>query len=99
MASGDMNTKYFHNFANHNRVRKHIWEIKGDNDDLVNDSDSLKKEAIHHFKNLYKASTCLKLEDQCKLIHHYPQMVDDEESSLLFRPVTMEEMKSVLLLF
>jgi hypothetical protein len=55
LASGDNNTKYFHNFANHNRVRKHIWEIKGDNDDLVNDSDSLKKEAVLHFKNFYKA--------------------------------------------
>jgi hypothetical protein len=34
LASGDNNTKYFHNFASHNRVRKHIWEIKGGNDDL-----------------------------------------------------------------
>jgi len=63
LAIGDNNTKYFHKFANHNRVRKHIWEIKGDNDDLVNDSDSLKKEAVLHLKNFYKASTCPNLDE------------------------------------
>jgi hypothetical protein len=27
LASGENNTKNFHNFANFNRARKHIWEI------------------------------------------------------------------------
>jgi hypothetical protein len=27
LSSGDNNTKYFHKISNHNRIRKHIWEI------------------------------------------------------------------------
>jgi hypothetical protein len=34
LASGDKNTKYFHKLASHNRVKKHIWEIKRGEGDL-----------------------------------------------------------------
>jgi hypothetical protein len=99
LASGDNNTTFFHNLANHNRVRKHIWEIKGDNGEPVNNSDAIKSEAVNHFKTFYKASTCTNVEEQCNLIDHYPKMIDDEEARLLFRPVTMEELKLVLFHF
>jgi hypothetical protein len=32
--------------------------------------------------------------DQCKLIDFFPLMVDEEDSSTLYNPVSLEELKS-----
>jgi hypothetical protein len=93
LASGDSNTKYFHNLAPHNRVKNHIWDIKGINGDLENDQVSLKKEAILYYKKIYKASFGPNTVEQCKLIEYYPQMIDEANSTILFNSVTMEELK------
>jgi hypothetical protein len=47
LASGDKNTKYFHNLASHNRAKKFIWDIKGVDGAGVIDQDSLKKEVVY----------------------------------------------------
>jgi len=99
MTSGDNNTKYFHNFSSHNRVRKHIWEIKGGNSDIVTKQDALKEASIHYFKDFYKALPILNTTEQCKLIEYFPQMLNDEESSSLFILVTLEELKVVFFHF
>jgi len=72
LANGDNNTKYFHNFASQNKVRKHIWEIKGGNGEFVTDHDSLKEEPIHYFKNFFKDSPTPNTAKQCKLIYFFP---------------------------
>jgi hypothetical protein len=99
LASGDGNTKYFHNFASHNKVKKIIWDIKGENDESVNDHALLKKEVVLFFKNFYKATNCPNIAEQCSLIDYFPQMIDEENSRLLFKPVTLEELKNVLFHF
>jgi hypothetical protein len=45
MSSGDKNTKYFHKLASFNRIRKHIWEIKRENGDLLTGQENIKEEA------------------------------------------------------
>jgi len=72
LASGDTNTKYFHNFASHNRVKKYIWDIKGENGETVNDHALIKKEVATYFNNFYKAPNNLNTIEQCKLIDYFP---------------------------
>jgi hypothetical protein len=43
MAIGDCNTKFFHNFASHNQVKKFIWDIKGEDGEPFNEKSLLKK--------------------------------------------------------
>jgi hypothetical protein len=53
--SGDNNTKFFYNFANFRRNRKHIWEIRDNSGHMLTSQENIKAEAIEHFKDLYKA--------------------------------------------
>jgi hypothetical protein len=99
LASGNANTKIFHNFASHNRVKKFIWDIKGADGDPVNEDSLLKKEVVTYYKNFYKESICHNTAEQYTLIEHFPQMIDEENSRVLFKTVTMEEMKAVLFHF
>jgi hypothetical protein len=99
LANGDGNTKYFHNFASHNKIKKIIWDIKGENGESVNDHEFKKKEVVLFFKNFYKVTNCPNIAELCKLIDYFPQMIDEENSRVLFRPVTLEELKLVLFHF
>jgi hypothetical protein len=72
LAIGDSNTKYFHNLASHNRVKKHIWDIKAINGELKNDRETLKQEALHYYNFFYKATAGPNIAEKCKLIDYYP---------------------------
>ena len=84
LSSGDNNTKYFHKIANHNRIRKHIWEFFLGYGVLVNKKEALLNEETNYFKDIYKAPSTLNTSDQCKVTYLFPQMLDEEESSCLF---------------
>jgi hypothetical protein len=75
LASGDANTKYFHNFASHNRVKKFIWDMKGADGNPVNEDFLLKKEVVTSYKKLYKESICHNTAEHYTLIKHFPQMI------------------------
>jgi hypothetical protein len=47
----DKNSKYFHNYASYNRVKKHIWKIDNTLGDIVNDQNSIKEAAVNFFKD------------------------------------------------
>ena len=98
MASGDKNTKYFHNLASHNRTKNFIWDIKNDTGEVINEQELLKKEVAFFFKKFYKSIPQDTIE-QCTLVNLFPQMIDEENSHELYRTVAIEELKSVLFHF
>jgi len=65
----------------------------------VNEKSLLKKEVVTYYKNFYKESICHNTAEQCNLIERFPQMIDEENSRVLYSLVTMEEMKAVLFHF
>jgi hypothetical protein len=97
--SGDQNTKFFHNYANHSRIRKHVWEITDENGYTHSGQGDIKEEVVQYFKKKFKAPIIPSTTEQVKVTGLYSRMVNDEESSSLYRPVTMEELKTVLSLF
>jgi hypothetical protein len=54
--SGDKNTKFFHQFANHQRINKHLWEIKDDLGHLHKGQKSIVVEAENYFKSFFNSS-------------------------------------------
>jgi hypothetical protein len=83
MAGGDRNTISFHKFDIQNRVKKHIWEIEKEDGALVKDQLGIKNEAVHSYKQFYRASSTVNIEEQCKLIDLFPLMVTEEEANTL----------------
>jgi len=72
LASGDRNTNFFHNVASRNRNKNFIWDIKGENNMLVNDQALLKKEAAYDYIFFYKTSCSEDTVKQCKLADLFP---------------------------
>jgi hypothetical protein len=99
LSSGDSNTKKIHRVASNNRSRKHIWEISDDNGQIYKDQETIKATTSQHFKTFYKAGVEINIIEQLQLVDLYPQMVSEEESITLFKPVTLEELKQVLFHF
>jgi hypothetical protein len=75
--------------ASRHRNKNFIWDIKGENNMLVNDQALLKKEATSYYNFFYKTSCSQDIVKQCKLADLFPQMVDVEESRALYSPVTI----------
>jgi hypothetical protein len=94
--SGDANTKFFHNMASYNRNRKHVWELVSGNGEIISGQQAIKEEAVCYFKIFYKAKENSNVSELVRLSSLYPKMVTEDEAELLFKPVTLEELKSTL---
>jgi len=72
LVSRDNNTKVFHNYASHNRIRKHVWEITDGNGIKLSEQGSLKEEAVLYFKKFYKSLVTTNTAEQVKIIEFFP---------------------------
>jgi hypothetical protein len=99
LKSGDQNTKYFHKFASAKRNQKHIWEIWDELGQEHRGQEALKAEANRYFKNLFSKDSYISPVDQMELARLFPRYVNVEDSCLIDRPVTKQEIWDVLKLF
>ena len=51
LKEGDMNTKFFHKYANSRRERNSIWKISDGQGGFLFSQHDISKEAMRHFKN------------------------------------------------
>ena len=54
---------------------------------------------VNHFKDFFKAKEGTNYAEMVRISSLYPRMVTEEEADSLFSPVTLEEIKSVLVKF
>ena len=94
--SGDRNTKYYHQFANHRRIHNHIWDLQAVDGTTIAKQGDLEKEAYAYFKNAYKAQGDLSIISQLELIQKYPRMFGEEAGNKLFDPVSLKEIHTTL---
>jgi hypothetical protein len=99
LKSGDANSSYFHKVASFNRDKKHIWSIKGGGDDLISGQNALQDEVVSHFSCLYKKATNLDLPGIVSTTNLFPIFVSAVEAAELYKPVSLSELKNILLHF
>jgi hypothetical protein len=99
LKSGDSNTKYFHNLASYNRSKKSIWSIDNIDKGTIRGQDALKAEAVSYFKHQYKASSNQNLLEKATTAGLYPHFISAEDASELYNPVTLSEIKDILIHF
>jgi hypothetical protein len=95
---GDSNSKYFHKVASHNRQKKMIWSINNGGTE-IRGQEALKEEAVSYFTNQYRSTGTHNLQDKGSTAQLFPRLVSGEEAESLYKPVTLEEIKDILLLF
>jgi hypothetical protein len=97
--SGDQNTKFFHQFANHRRNSKHIWEIRDDSGIIHKGQKAIVVEAENYFKNFFKTQDISHTTDQVGVAGLFTRMISEDEARDLYMPVSLKELKLVLSLF
>ena len=58
--------------------------------------DDIVGAAISHFESLFKADSNLYLSELLKVSANFPSSITDEENSNLMKPITLEEILSIL---
>ena len=54
MECGDDNTKFFQAFAKGRKQQNTIWELKNENDEIVNTFEELAEIGKNYFENIFK---------------------------------------------
>jgi hypothetical protein len=99
LKSGDANTKYFHKLASFNRSKKSIWTIDSNERGPIRGQDALLEEAFSHFNHQFKSPSNQFLTEKATTAALFPHFISDEAAAELFKPVTLTEIKDILLLF
>jgi hypothetical protein len=96
---GDSNSRYFHKVASFNRDKKYIWSIKDSGGDFISGQKGLQDEAVSHFSRLFKKTANLDHSGMVATASLFPRFVSDVEAAALFKPVTLSEIKNILIHF
>jgi hypothetical protein len=96
---GRLQYQIFHNLASFNRNKKIIWSIQNDRAEILRGQAAIKEEAVAHFKHLFKANSCPNLTDKLAIASLYPKLVSSTEATDLYKPVTLQEIKDILIHF
>jgi hypothetical protein len=96
---GDLNTKFFHQYASFRQNKKHIWGLQDDEGLTHRGQTTLLSTATTHFKNFYAASTHPQLRDSVTVANTYTRFVTAADSSALDCPSSLQEVKVALASF
>ena len=95
---GDDNTPFFHKFANQRKNTNSIWKIKDDRGNMVEGFEDIYGAIVNHFESLFEADTNLHLTELLKISDNFPSSITAEENSDLMKPITLEEINTILTL-
>jgi hypothetical protein len=99
LKSGDSNSKFFHNVASYNRCKKTIWSIDSAGDGTIRGQEAIKTEAVAHFKQQFKATNSHYLSEKASTASLFPNFISSEAATELYKPVTLSELKDILIHF
>jgi hypothetical protein len=101
LKSGDSNTKFFHRLASSNRSKKSIWSIDSNTigSEPISGQEELKKAAVQHFQQRFIAHSDLHLPEKVSIAGLFPQFISAVEDNELYKPVSLAEIKDILIHF
>ena len=73
LKSGDNNSKFFHRFANQQRISNTIWEILLDECDVCIEQSDIQKAVVDHFRTQFDKSRGLNILDQFATLRKFPR--------------------------
>jgi hypothetical protein len=99
LKSGDLNTKFFHNYASYCRSKNYIWEIVDAEGSCHRGQPALKSTAVNYFKPFFEANSSANLQTSVFVASLYTRTVTEEDSLLVDCPCTLPEILTALKYF
>eukprot|EP00253_Pinus_taeda_P015727 PITA_15727 len=96
LKAGDENTSFFHNYAKGRKSVNTIWNLKNEEGREAKTFESLSALGQNHFQNLFADQGEVTIAEVIKTAQCFPRYVEEEEAEDLLRPVTKEEVESVI---
>lgn len=96
LEEGDRNTKFFHNSTIQNRSLNKITSILTPQGSRTENPSEIANTFVSHFKNLLNNYEGSNREAQTHLLKFIPKLITAEENKNLNRPITLEEVRSVV---
>ncbi|KAF7831272.1 ribonuclease H [Senna tora] len=93
LKEGDLNTKFFHRKASQRKRRNMIFRIRDDHNRVHSDLDGINNTITSYFRNLFKASNLLGVEEVCRTVKY---KVSDLQCEILSKPFSIEDVKMTL---
>eukprot|EP00253_Pinus_taeda_P004922 PITA_04922 len=96
LKAGDENSRFFHNYAKGRKVANTIWNLPLPDGGLADTFNKLSRLGTSHFRSLFRNPPGTNLADIIEVASHFPRFVNEDDSTGLMEPVTMEELESTL---
>eukprot|EP00253_Pinus_taeda_P010189 PITA_10189 len=96
LKAGDENTSFFHNYAKGRKFVNTIWNLKNEEGREAKTFESLSALGQNHFHNLFADQGEITIAEVIKTAQCFPRYMEEEEAEDLHRPVTKEEVESVI---
>eukprot|EP00253_Pinus_taeda_P008362 PITA_08362 len=94
--AGDRNTSFFHRQYRARLSRNYIAEIKIADGQVCKGYNQVKAAAEAHFQNLYSADAQSNDEETTTFLSNILNIINPEENSILYRPITEKEIINVI---
>lgn len=91
----DRNTKYFLNLEKYRQNNNVIKELKSENGNSINDTDSIMNEIYNYYSKLY-SSVSIDDESKDEMLSFIDSSVSDEDREQCDMPITLQEIKQSL---
>jgi len=88
LQSGDLNTKFFHQYTNHRCINKHLWEIIDDFCHVHKGQEEIMKEDEKHFKGFFNPIDNFSTLEQVEVVGFFNRWINEDEAHALYEPVS-----------
>eukprot|EP00253_Pinus_taeda_P032778 PITA_32778 len=93
LKEGEKNTKFFHRTIVQRRMHNHIAQVTNAQGEKLETQEEIEKEFLHYFKEMSKEPNTNRGEAIDDIIRHIPQLVSEEQNSLLLKPISLQEVE------
>ena len=97
LEGGDKNSKFFHHYVEHHQNINSIWSLKNVAGISLNDQNEISQVTHDHFESFYKASDKTNVRAQINIVKEYPRLFSEEEGDAVFNPISIQELKIVII--
>eukprot|EP00253_Pinus_taeda_P022431 PITA_22431 len=96
LREGEKNTKFFHKSTVQRRMRNQISQVTNGQGEKVETQEGIEQEFVHYFREMSKEPNINRAEAIDNITRHIPQLITEEQNTLLLKPISLQEVETAV---